>query len=147
MLDHIAKGDMPKEEQLRTIAAASAEEQTSVWKHHKPRKGEPNVYWHEIARALQKRQLYAKDAKFGPDEERAFGIVLEEDLFSPAGEDTRFTTNVEGFLAAQAAWLESNLPKNGLVLPADDYGNPKLPPKAERVWGQKKIRGHDRPLH
>ena len=138
MLDHIAKGDMPKEEQLRTIAAASAEEQASVWKHHKPRKGEPNVYWHEIARALQKRQLYAKDAKFGPDEERAFGIVLEEDLFSPAGEDTRFTTNVEGFLAAQAAWLESNLPKNGLVLPADDYGNPKLPPKAERVWGQKK---------
>jgi len=138
MLDHIAKGDMPKEEQLRTIAAASAEEQASVWKHHKPRKGEPNVYWHEIARALQKRQLYAKDAKFGPDEERAFGIVWEEDLFSPAGEDTRFTTNIEGFLAAQAAWLDSNLPKNGLVLPADDYGNPKLPPKAERVWGQKK---------
>ena len=120
MLDQIAKGDMPKEEQLRTIAAASAEEQASVWKHHKPRKGEPNVYWHEIARALQKRQLYAKDAKFGPDEERAFGIVWEEDLFSPAGEDTRFTTNVEGFLAAQAAWLDSNLPKNGLVLPADD---------------------------
>jgi ParB/RepB/Spo0J family partition protein len=138
MLDQIAKGDMPKEEQLRTIAAASAEEQASVWKQHKPRKGEPNVYWHEIARALQKRQLYAKDAKFGPDEERAFGIVWEEDLFSPAGEDTRFTTNIEGFLAAQAAWLESNLPKNGLVLPADDYGNPKLPPKAERVWGQKK---------
>ena len=123
---------------MGTIAAASAEEQASVWKQHKPRKGEPNVYWHEIARALQKRQLYAKDAKFGPDEERAFGIVWEEDLFSPAGEDTRFTTNIEGFLAAQAAWLESNLPKNGLVLPADDYGNPKLPPKAERVWGQKK---------
>ena len=138
MLDQIAKGDMPKEEQLRTIAAASAEEQASVWKQHKPRKGEPNVYWHEIARALQKRQLYAKDAKFGPDEERAFGIVWEEDLFAPAGEDTRFTTNIEGFLAAQAAWLDSNLPKNGLVLPADDYGNPKLPPKAERVWGQKK---------
>ena len=138
MLDQIAKGDMPKEEQLRTIAAASAEEQASVWKQHKPRKGEPNVYWHEIARALQKRQLYAKDAKFGPDEERAFGIVWEEDLFAPAGEDTRFTTNIEGFLAAQAAWLDSNLPKNGLVLPADDYGNPKLPPKAERTWGQKK---------
>jgi ParB family transcriptional regulator, chromosome partitioning protein len=35
MLDHIAGGDMPKEEQLRTIAAASAEEQASVWKTHK----------------------------------------------------------------------------------------------------------------
>jgi hypothetical protein len=28
-------------------------------------------------------------------------------------------------------------PRKTLLL-ADDYGNPKLPPKAERVWGQKK---------
>ena len=96
-------------------------------------------YWRRNRqRTTRNASFYSKDAKFGPDEERAFGIVWEEDLFSPADEDTRFTTNIEGFLAAQAAWLDSNLPKNGLVLPADDYGNPKLPPKAERVWGQKK---------
>lgn len=138
MLDYIANGDMPKEDQLRTIAAASAEEQASVWKTHKPKKGQPSVAWWQIASALEKRRFYFKEAKFGPDEEQAFGVVWEEDLFAPADEDTRYTTNVEGFLAAQASCLDSNLPKNGLVLPADDYGNPKLPPKAERVWGQKK---------
>ena len=138
MLDHIAKGDMPKEEQLRTIAAASAEEQASVWKTAQTQKGQTSVLWYLIATALEKRRFYITEAKFGPDEERAFGIVWEEDLFAPADEDTRYTTNIEGFLAAQAAWLEANLPKNGLVLPTDDYGNPKLPPKAERVWGQKK---------
>ncbi len=138
MLNHIASGDMPKEEQLRTIAAASTEEQASVWKTHKPKKGQPSVLWYLIATALEKRRYYITEAKFGPDEEQAFGIIWEEDLFAPADEDTRYTTNIEGFLAAQAAWLEANLPKNGIVLPTDDYGNPKLPPKAERVWGQKK---------
>jgi len=138
MLNHIASGDMPKEEQLRTIAAASTEEQASVWKTHKPKKGQTSVLWYLIATALEKRRFYITEAKFGPDEEQAFGIVWEEDLFVSADEDTRYTTNIEGFLAAQAAWLEANLPKNGIVLPTDDYGNPKLPPKAERVWGQKK---------
>ena len=138
MLNHIANGDMPKEEQLRTIAAASTEEQASVWKTHKPKKGQPSVLWYLIATALEKRRYYITEAKFGPDEEQAFGIIWEEDLFGSADEDTRYTTNIDGFLAAQAAWLEANLPKNGIVLPSDDYGNPKLPPKAERVWGQKK---------
>lgn len=138
MLDHIAKGDMPNEAHLRVIAAAGAQEQASVWKKHKPKKGDPNVHWHIVANALQKRQLYAKVAKFGRDEEQAFGLVWEEDLFSPADEDARYTTNVEAFFAAQHAWLESNLPKNGVVLAVDDYGREKLPPKAERVWSAPK---------
>ena len=36
MLDHMAKGDMPDERQLRTIASASLDEQKEVWKKHKP---------------------------------------------------------------------------------------------------------------
>ncbi len=36
MLDHMAKGDMPDERQLRTIASASLEEQKEVWKKHSP---------------------------------------------------------------------------------------------------------------
>ncbi|WOJ91721.1 ParB/RepB/Spo0J family partition protein (plasmid) [Methylocapsa polymorpha] len=138
MLDYIAKGDMPKEEHLRTISAASADEQASVWKKYKPKKGQPNVSWWEVAHALEKRRIYAKVAKFGADEELAFGIQWEDDLFAQADEDTRYTTNVEGFFAAQAAWMEATLPKNGVVLPTDDYGHQKLPPKAERVWGQAK---------
>lgn len=138
MLDYIAKGDMPKEEHLRTISAAGADEQASVWKKYKPKKGQTNVSWWEVAHALEKRRIYAKVAKFGPDEEQAFGIHWEEDLFAQGDDDTRYTTNVEGFFAAQAAWMEATLPKNGVVLPTDDYGNQKLPPKAERVWGQAK---------
>ncbi|MBB4244581.1 ParB-like chromosome segregation protein Spo0J [Rhizobium tropici] len=34
MLDQIAKGDMPNEQRLRTIAAASHDEQKEVWKAH-----------------------------------------------------------------------------------------------------------------
>ena len=75
MLDHIAGGDMPKEEHLRTIAAASAEEQASVWKTHKPKRGQPSVTWWQIASALEKRRFYFKEVKFGPDEQQAFGIV------------------------------------------------------------------------
>ena len=40
MLDRMAKGDMPNEQQLRTIAAASLDEQRQVWKAHKPKKGD-----------------------------------------------------------------------------------------------------------
>ena len=40
MLDQMAKGDMPDERQLRTIAAASIAEQKEVWKAHKPKKNE-----------------------------------------------------------------------------------------------------------
>jgi len=136
MLDQIAKGDMPQESHLRTIAAAGADEQASVWKKHKPKKGQETVIWHEVARALTKRRLYAKIAKFGPDEEQAFGIVWEDDLFEQGEQDNRYTTQVEAFFAAQAAWVESNLPKNGVVLQIDEYGQGKLPPKAERNWGQ-----------
>jgi ParB family chromosome partitioning protein len=136
MLDYIAKGDMPRESDLRTISAASREEQASVWKSRKPKKGQPNVSWYEIANSLAKRRMLALDASFGAEEEKAYGIAWQEDLFAPADEDTRYTTEVDAFLAAQTAWLDAHLPKNGIILETDDYGRPKLPPKAERVWGK-----------
>ena len=39
MLDFMAKGSMPGEEQLRTIANAPLDDQAQVWKAHKPKKG------------------------------------------------------------------------------------------------------------
>ena len=56
MLDVMALGSMPNEEQLRTIAMASREEQAQVWKKHKPKKGQSDVAWYEVARALAKRR-------------------------------------------------------------------------------------------
>jgi len=135
MLDVMAQGSMPSEEQLRTIAAASLEEQTQVWKKNKPKKGH-EVYWHEIARALSKRRIPFSAAKFDDDLARAYGVVWEDDLFVPAGEDGRYTTNVEGFFGAQQEWLANNLPERGSLLAQDEYGRPVLPKKAEQVYGK-----------
>jgi ParB/RepB/Spo0J family partition protein len=136
MLDVMALGSMPNEEQLRTIAAATPEEQAQVWKKHKPKKGQAEVAWFDIARALAKRRMPASAAKFGDDLAKAYGIVWDEDLFAPPGEDSRTTTNVEGFFGAQQEWLQNNLPERGRLLPVDEYGRCDLPKKAERVYGK-----------
>lgn len=135
MLDHMAKGDMPSEQQLRTIAAAALDEQKEVWKAHKPKKGETASWW-SVANALSKKRMYAKDASFGDDLREAYGIEWVEDLFAPADEDSRYTTNVEAFLGAQQEWMTSNLPKKGSIVEVNNYGQPDLPKKAERVYGK-----------
>ena len=136
MLDHMAKGDMPDERQLRTIAAASLDEQKEVWKKHKPSKADPQVSWWSVAQALQKTRMYARHASFGDDLAQAYGIAWVEDLFAPADEDSRYTTDVEAFLGAQQEWMTANLPKKGVIAEATNYGEVKLPPKAERVYGK-----------
>jgi len=135
MLDTMAGGSMPNEDQLRTIAAATREEQTQVWKKHKPKKGQ-EVAWYEVARALSKRRIPFAAAKFGDDLAAAYGVVWEDDLFAPAGEDGRFTTNVEGFFGAQQEWMQNGLPERATILSIGEYGTPSLPKKAERVYGK-----------
>jgi ParB family transcriptional regulator, chromosome partitioning protein len=115
MLDHMAKGDMPDERQLRTIASASLDEQKEVWKKHKPSKADPQVSWGSVAQALTKVRMYARHASFGDDFAQAYGIQWVEDLFAPADEDSRYTTDVEAFLGAQQEWMANNLPKKGII--------------------------------
>ncbi|KQW26336.1 plasmid partitioning protein [Rhizobium sp. Root274] len=135
MLDHMSKGDMPSEPQLRTIAAAAIDEQKEVWKAHKPKKGDTASWW-SVANALSKKRMYAKDASFSDDLREAYGIEWVEDLFAPADEDSRYTTNVEAFLGAQQEWMTINLPKKGAIVEVNNYGQPELPKKAERVYGK-----------
>lgn len=135
MLNQMALGDMPGEQQLRVIAAASPDEQAAVWKKYRPKKGQPAL-WHDISRALAKRTLPATAAKFDEKLAQAYGISWTEDLFSPAGEDARTTTQVEAFLAAQNEWLAANLPENGELAELDQYGRPKLPPRAMQHYGK-----------
>ncbi|CDX12140.1 ParB family protein [Mesorhizobium plurifarium] len=142
MLDAMAKGDMPNEQQLRTIAAASLEEQKEVWKAKKPSKGDPQVSWWSIANGLAKRRMYARDASFGDELREAYGIAWVEDLFAPADQDSRYTTDVEAFLGAQQEWMTQNLPKKGVITEPNAYGEVKLPPKAERVYGTPKKSDH-----
>lgn len=136
MLDHMAKGDVPDERQLRTIASASLDEQKEVWKKHKPSKADPQVSWFSVAQALTKARMHARHASFGDDLAQAYGIQWVEDLFAPADEDSRYTTDVEAFLGAQQEWMTNNLPKKGIVAETTNWGEVKLPPKAERVYGK-----------
>ncbi len=136
MLDQMAKGDMPNEQQLRTIASASLDEQKEVWKKHKPSKADPQVSWWSVAQGLTKRRMYARDASFGDDLAQAYGIAWVEDLFAPADEDSRYTTDVEAFLGAQQEWMANAVPKRGVIVEAGQWGEPKLPAKAERVYGK-----------
>ena len=136
MLDQMAKGDMPDERQLRTIASASLEDQKEVWKKHKPSKANPQVSWWSVAQALTKTRMYARDASFGEDLAQAYGILWQEDLFAPADEDSRYTTDVEAYLGAQHEWMANNLPKRGAIVEVNEWGQPKLPPKADRVYGK-----------
>ena len=135
MLDVMATGNMPNEDQLRAIAAASRDEQAQVWKKYKPKKGQ-DLYWHQIAHALSKRRIPFSSAKFGEELAKAYGVEWEDDLFAPAGEDGRYTTNVDGFFGAQQEWLQDNLPPRGIVLTTNEYGSPTLPKKAEHVYGK-----------
>jgi len=132
MLDQMAKGDMPNEQQLRTIAAASLADQKEIWKAHKPKKGDTAQWW-SIANGLSKTRMFARDASFGDDLREAYGIEWADDLFGPADQDNRFTTNVEAFLGAQQEWMTNNLPKNGAIVELNNYVQPDLPRKAERV--------------
>jgi hypothetical protein len=135
MLDFMAKGSMPGEEHLRTIANAPLEDQAQVWKAHKPKKGH-DVAWWEIARALSRQRIPFSAAKFDDALAKAYGIVWLEDLFAPAGEDSRYTTNSEAFLGAQQEWMTHNLPPNGVVLTQNEHGRGMLPKGAEQNFGK-----------
>ncbi len=135
MLDQMALGDMPEEGILRTIAAASLDEQATVWKKHKPKKGQRAVWW-EVSRALARRTLPASAAKFGAELVQAYGIVWTDDLFAEGGTDARTTTQVEEFMGAQNEWLANNLPKGGHLAELGAYGEVKLPPRAMRHYGK-----------
>jgi ParB family chromosome partitioning protein len=132
---------MPRETELRTIASASREDQAAAWKRFKPKKGEGAIWW-KIAQALEKTRFVAKDAKFGEDERAAFGIVWQEDLFAEGDEDNRFTVDGDAFVSAQRAWLDANMGKNAVLLETDEYGQAKLPPKAQRTWTKPKKGDH-----
>ncbi len=136
MLDQMAKGDMPNESQLRTIASASLDEQKEVWKKHKPSKADPQVSWWSVAQGLQKTRMYARDASFDDELAQAYGIAWVEDLFAPADQDSRYTTDAEAFLGAQQEWMTQHLPKKGVITEVNNWGQPELPKKAERIYGK-----------
>ncbi|MDD2878337.1 MAG: ParB N-terminal domain-containing protein [Acidiphilium sp.] len=140
ILDQMAKGDEPNERDLRTIASASREDQAEAWKKHKPKKTELTSWW-DFARALTKTRFYARDASFDAKIAAANGIVWEEDLFGQDGVDNRYTTQTEAYFNAQHEYLTRKLPKGHVILPVNEHGEPKLPAKAVKVYGDKPGKG------
>jgi len=132
MLERMNAGDMPKENVLRHIASATADEQAAAWKKNRPKKGEA-VAWEHLAEVLMRRTMRAADAQFDAEFAAAYGVTYTDDLFAPADEDTSTTTNVEGFLAAQHAWTETHLPE-GAVLLQTEQNNIILPQGAHRTY-------------
>ena len=138
ILDHMAQGDEPDEEELPIIANAPLEEQEAVWKAHKPKKG-GEVNWWMVANPLRKRRLLRKHARFDEELARKFGIAWEDDLFGPGGEDNLYTTKAEEFFGAQTEWLAVNLAElhpRACILTVSTYGGAELPTGAERAYGQ-----------
>ena len=132
MLDVMALGSMPNEEQLRTIAAATRDEQAQVWKKHKPKKGQPEVAWYEIARALAKRRMPASAAKFGDDLAKrtaSFGRMT----CSPHQVRTAATPPTSRVLRCPAGVAAEQFAGARHLLPVNDYGQGQLPKKAERA--------------
>lgn len=132
ILKRMEQGDMPKENQLRVIASASIEQQEAAWKKVRPSR-EENVNWYLLANYLETDKREACFARF--DDKTALNFCIEwcEDLFAPADVDSRYTTNVEAFDAAQIEWILNNKGPQGDLLEYSNYG-PKLPPKAERHY-------------
>ena len=133
MLDRIAAGDQPDSGDLRVIASAPSDEQAEAWKRLKPKKGE-TVAWKAIAQALKKVRLPASAARFDDALAAAYGVTWDTDLFAPANQDGRSTTNVEGFLGAQDEWLRKTLPENTVVLTLAADGSPVLPRHATATF-------------
>jgi ParB family chromosome partitioning protein len=90
--------------------------------------------------ALTKTRMYARDASFGDDLAQAYGIEWVEDLFAPADQDSRYTTNVEAFLGAQQEWMTQNLPKKGAIVEVNNWGQPELPKKASVSTASRQVR-------
>ena len=108
MLDVMARGDMPDEEQLRTIAAATLEEQAQVWKKHKPQERTDQLVVRSRARCpnggsrSRSPSLMTNSAPNTAWPGRTICSL-------PPGEDGRYTTNVDGFFGAQQEWLGTHL--------------------------------------
>ena len=139
MLERMAQGDEPNEGQLRVIASATRDEQAAAWKKHKPKKTE-QTSWHMLEHALRKIRVNASVGAFDDQHAEAFGIHWTEDLFAEGKTDPRFTDQVELFFTAQQAWLEQHLPSNGEMLELTQWGEGKLPPKAQEIYGSDKKR-------
>ncbi|MBF0856556.1 ParB/RepB/Spo0J family partition protein [Gluconobacter oxydans] len=143
ILDAIALGRGPDDRQRKILAQASLEEQRDAWAEMyaesvedgedpaeyrlKADDPEDTVAWGALARNLEQREWYARDARFGDDLARKHNIVWMEDLFAEPGTDSRYTLDATAYAAAQQDWLDNERPESSIVLTTDEYGYIRAP--------------------
>ena len=133
----MALGSMPNEEQLRTIAAATRDEQAQVWKKHKPKKGEPEVAWYEVARALAKRRMPASRRQVRRRPGESVRHRLGGRPVRPARRGQPLHHQRRGVLRRPAG-VAAEQPAETRHAAAGERVRPagQLPKKAERVYGK-----------
>ncbi|MEN3177460.1 ParB/RepB/Spo0J family partition protein [Gluconobacter sp. OJA] len=143
ILDAIALGRGPDERQRKIIAQASLDEQRDAWAEMfsesveddedpaeyrmKAEDPEDTVAWGALARNLEQKEWYARNARFGDDLARKHNIVWMEDLFAEPGTDSRYTLDATAYAAAQQDWLDNERPESSIVLTTDEYGYIRAP--------------------
>ncbi|MBF0859664.1 ParB/RepB/Spo0J family partition protein [Gluconobacter sp. LMG 31484] len=143
ILDAIALGRGPDDRQRKILAQASLEEQRDAWAETyaesvedgedpaeyrlKAKDPKDTVAWEALARNLEQREWYARNARFGDDLARRHNIVWMEDLFAEPGTDSRYTLDATAYAAAQQDWLDNERPERSIVLTTDEYGYIRAP--------------------
>lgn len=127
---------------LHTIAQAPHETQQAAWKSYGKKFLANQVGWHEIFSACVVSKMPRSRARFDDAAAARHGITWQEDLFAEAGQDTRHTTEVLAFRAAQVEWMEAQvegligLGYQAQILDAEKTGVPVLGKDFEQVAGK-----------
>lgn len=101
LLDVMAEGAMPDDNSLRIIATAPVELQDAALAEVRRHYGPSDINWWEVAKRCQVSRIPQNRAIF---DVATAGVLFEEDLFAQPGSPDQFTTtDIRGFLAAQAA--------------------------------------------
>ncbi|MBB2157914.1 ParB/RepB/Spo0J family partition protein [Gluconacetobacter diazotrophicus] len=149
MLHAIEIGRGPDDGEEQIIAMAPLAEQRAIWAELFAESAEEGqdpadyllqandpddtVPWRHVALQLKQTRFYARDARFDSSVANAYGIGWEDDLFTPAGEDGRYTTDSTAFEAAQRHWLAQGLPAGGIVMAENQYGSAATPDGYRRL--------------
>lgn len=159
ILHAIEIGRGPDNGDEKTIAIASLDDQRAVWGAYfaerlegvddpaeyrlDPKDPEDIVDWDDFVSALKETRFFASDARFDSGVANAYGVHWEADLFAPADEDGRFTTDRRAFKAAQQHWIDSCLPEGSVAMVEDQYGNMTAPEGFRRLYAWQGVEDGD----
>lgn len=132
----LGRGDWPNDKTLALLATAPAGEQKRIIKEVRANSGKGDaIDWRRVGDMLEKQRIPSSRAIFDIEAEN---VAFEEDMFAQPGDDALFTTDIEGFLAAQNRALTAIMakPKKGVTYHiVAEMQDAKPARGADRVYG------------